>query len=132
MAVEAAQIMSTAKHLKGEWLPGMCKPTHIHHPLVKWAKDDRNYLWLYKHYLALCAEWNARSGKVLKILERQGVLKPVDMDLPDPEHFMNCAENKGLGISFKAYQDTHKAYREYLACRWASDKRAPNWTPKES
>jgi CHAD domain-containing protein len=41
------------------------KATHVNHPSAKWARVSRqNYLWLYEHFLGLCAEYTWRYGKV--------------------------------------------------------------------
>lgn len=41
--------------------------THINHPSAVWARQTSgNYEWLYRHFQALCMEYNHRYGKYHK------------------------------------------------------------------
>lgn len=54
MILETTQIFCTALHLNEVEIEGMYKPTHIHHPCVKWAAEHKNnclYLFYYAYYL---------------------------------------------------------------------------------
>lgn len=62
MIVESAQIMSTVMHERG--IEGPYKPTHIHHPCVKWAGySKRNFQWLLEHFYYLLVEYKKRYEK---------------------------------------------------------------------
>lgn len=62
MTLESAQILSTVLHSHGLQCP--YKPTHRHHPCVKWAAESRgNYSWLFQHFSALLEEYSYRWGK---------------------------------------------------------------------
>jgi hypothetical protein len=40
------------------------KATHINHPSAIWVRESAdNYLWLYNHFLSLCAEYTRRYDK---------------------------------------------------------------------
>ena len=63
MAVESAQVLSTARHHLG--LDAPYKPTHPKHPCVLWAREGiENFLWLHEHALGLCEEYTHRYGKL--------------------------------------------------------------------
>lgn len=82
MIVESCQLLSTAHHvLDGDVIEvntgkrryktsicttkDICKATMINHPCSIWARETRsNYMWLWKHAKALCAEYTKRYGKV--------------------------------------------------------------------
>jgi hypothetical protein len=62
MALESAQILSTAINLNGG--KGPYKSTHTKHPCVIWAaKTRQNYDWLWKLHNYLCLEYTHRFGK---------------------------------------------------------------------
>lgn len=72
MAVESYQILCSALHLNGVDADLMPKtksgnpprPTHLHHPCVKWAAESiANCNWLARHGSSLCHEFNRRYGK---------------------------------------------------------------------
>lgn len=128
MSIEAAQILSTAAFSNGHQHELMCKPTHKHHPLVIWAKDQANYNWLYSYYIELCHEFNRRRGYYGKIYDRRIALCLFTKETEDKCVFINCAENKSLGISFKHLPDVFTAYKTYLINRWKTDARKPKWT----
>ena len=57
MCLETAQILSTV-------CGGPYKPTHKSHPCTLWAgASTENFLWLKRHGMALCAEFEFRYGK---------------------------------------------------------------------
>lgn len=67
MILETAQMLSTAHHeLDGVGVPmGLYKATHRNHPCSIWVRTTRsNYLWAYRLFKALCAEYTHRYGKV--------------------------------------------------------------------
>ena len=62
MIIESAQMLSSAVVRHG----GECiyKPTHKHHPCTIWAGDSHeNWSWLYRHFVALSLEYEARYKK---------------------------------------------------------------------
>lgn len=83
MVLESAQLLSTA-HRVLDGIPTiqlsksgarltryahsndvLYKSTHINHPSAVWVRTSiANYMWLYKHFCALCDEYTARYGKV--------------------------------------------------------------------
>jgi hypothetical protein len=85
MILESAQLLSTAHRvLDGEPVVQLSasgrrltrythatlddvlyKSTHINHPSNIWLRESKsNYLWLYKHFIALCYEYTNRYQKI--------------------------------------------------------------------
>ena len=65
MALESAQILCTVHHkYMGEDADVPYKSTHKNHPSTLWAgQSAQNYEWLYRHFVALCEEYEKRYGK---------------------------------------------------------------------
>lgn len=78
MPIEAAQIVSTAiattwSALYIEWRCILYKPTHQHHPLVKWASEcGVNAMYVADYGVAVAEQYTRRYGKCHKSL---GTLK---------------------------------------------------------
>lgn len=67
MVLESAQLLSSAHHALGGQTTGLYKPTHLNHPCALWVRESgAHYAWLYKHHLALCAEYTYRYNRVHK------------------------------------------------------------------
>ena len=61
MLVETSQLLSTALHLRGDAIAGICKPAYQKHPCTIWAAESKhNWLWLYEYFEALCDEYKFR------------------------------------------------------------------------
>lgn len=69
-------MMSEAhRQIDGSNHPNLCKPSHSNHRCSVWARQSRdNYLWLFRLYTELCAEYQYRYGKPHKTLFRRRVL----------------------------------------------------------
>ena len=65
MVLESAQILCTVHHkYMGEDADVPYKSTHKNHPSTLWAgQSAQNYEWLYRHFVALCEEYEKRYGK---------------------------------------------------------------------
>lgn len=106
MILESAQIMSTVLHMKG--LPAPYKPTHQHHPCVKWAAEsDANYAWLFDLFEALCDEYQARYCKRHKCEQYTEPFLLYYSYLPHPTSFVQCMPDE-----YKQ-DDVVAAYRTY-------------------
>lgn len=67
MILETAQLLSTAHHHYGSATSEMYKPTHRNHPSAVWVRESRaNYMWAWRLFSALCAEYTERYGKTHK------------------------------------------------------------------
>ena len=65
MCIEYHQIWCAALYLHGAYADGMYRPTHVHHPSVKWAAASTgNFVWLTTLRDALHREYNCRQSKI--------------------------------------------------------------------
>ncbi len=124
MVLETAQILSTAVWLHRQEKVAY-RPTHQHHPCVRWAAASReNYRWTFKLFRCLAAEYTYRFGKTHKSWsEHHMTLLMCVNDIPEGEQtpFERCGPDAEA-------DNTCMAYRDYLVDKWAADKRAPRWT----
>ena len=130
MIVESAQLLSTAHRVldgtptvqlskSGARLTRyahdnvvLYKSTHINHPSAIWARTSTsNYMWLYKHFCALCDEYTARYGKVHATdMRLRAVLSTPPVRLTSTQHtLMPCAMPDGYIIA----GDPVRSYRDY-------------------
>ena len=64
MILESAQMLCTAHHHYGNGDKVPYKKAHYNHPSTIWVRENAsNYLWLYRHMLALGDEYTKRYGK---------------------------------------------------------------------
>ena len=63
MILESAQMLCTVhRYFGNENVP--YKSTHLNHPSTVWARtNNRNYMWLYQHMMALGDEYTKRYNK---------------------------------------------------------------------
>lgn len=103
MCLETAQMLST---IKG----GPYKPTHHNHPCTVWAKYSRdNYLWLYRHGMAIGDEYNFRFSKTHKCTEVIHTLKEPPKGIPE---LGVTTFAQAMPIEYKQ-EDAVEAYRDY-------------------
>jgi len=84
MILESAQMLCTVhRYFGNEDVP--YKSTHLNHPSTVWARtNNRNYMWLYQHMMALGDEYTKRYGKKhLTITKCEDVLKKPPAFLKD-------------------------------------------------
>ena len=68
MILESAQMLCTAHHVLDNRVRLLddipYKITHVNHPSTKWVRtNNRNYMWLYHHMMALGDEYTKRYNK---------------------------------------------------------------------
>ena len=132
MAVETAQILSSALHRMGFVRPSGCgvglalghcfyKPTHTGHPCVMWAaRDPRNFGWLVKHGIFLCAEYSRRFGGKrhgsLDVIERaaEAAMRLPGYSSEPPSAFARVFPDAFADLS------VHSGYRAYLKAKYQS------------
>lgn len=131
MVLETAQIICTATGI------GPYRPTHQHHPVVKWAGEHPSHTWwTIRHFWALSREYAYRYGRThLSATKcKQPLLDFVRKVRPysygTPTHWQNSAAHSTLDLSFKHISPTTLAYKHYLCARWATDTRTPAWTKR--
>ena len=105
---ESAQILCTVLADDGiKNLP--FKPTHAHHPIVKWAGDtDANLNWTADYHRALHQEWQYRFGKTHGSGMSTLHLASVRNTKP-PKTFQNSAKNDLRELDFTWVEDTQLA-----------------------
>lgn len=133
MVLETAQMLSTALRECGYEGDEVYKSTHKNHPCNVWArKTQQNYLWLLRHFRALCIEYTRRYDKIHKSSYLYPAFKSYAEFIPEGEmtEFANCARNQSVGVDYTHESDVFKAYRLYLNDRWGLDKRTPTWGGK--
>jgi hypothetical protein len=138
MILESAQLLSTAHRvLDGKTIVELSKngrrltryshptlddvlykSTHINHPSGVWVRESQeNYLWLYKHFVALCLEYTARYSKVhASFTKLNSVLSsppfniasspftPIKLAMPVPYHLPDPVE------SYRYYYESEKLH----------------------
>ena len=87
MILESAQMLCTAHHVYGnaeQKLNVPYKQAHLNHPSTIWTRtNNRNYMWLYWHMIALGDEYTKRYGKThLSITKCKEPLRLAPINIP--------------------------------------------------
>lgn len=156
MVVESAQMLSTAhRMLDGQieirksksgkrnvkyWKLNddrecvVYKAVHTHHPCTVWTMASiENYLWHYKHFVALCEEYTYRYNKVHKsdILLRD-ILKIPPNNIPKGDltpHALamgsnpECIDHSNIVQSYRSFYQTKQ---NRFAMLWTK-RNIPEW-----
>ena len=65
MILESAQMLSTTRRFYGDNRSSLYKSAFVNHPCNVWLRESLdNYIWLGKHFIALCNEYTYRYGKL--------------------------------------------------------------------
>lgn len=106
---------------------------HVGHPCTQWSMESSdNYLWHYKHFIALCEEYTYRYGKVHKTnrdlgleLARlpqnipQGKMTPFRLAMKsNPECMLPCP--------VESYRSFYQTKQERFKMKW-SKRSVPEW-----
>ncbi len=85
MILESAQMLCTAHHVYGFPEDVPYKQAHLNHPSTIWCRQNRhNYMWLYRHMIALGDEYTKRYGKThMSIIKCKNVLRSYPALIPD-------------------------------------------------
>lgn len=132
MTVETAQILCTVNHLYGIHKDIPYKPTHQHHPCVKWACESyQNYSWLSELGISLTKEFTFRRGKIHKTQPVAYWAKlhnpcPFDKVKGSTNKFALCMPDIYKGCSDVTSYRVYYAVEKYNMAEWT--KRAvPDW-----
>lgn len=127
LGLEGVQILCAVLASRGIQAP--YRPTHVNHPVVKWAKQsDANAYWLVCYCDAMFNEFEYRFGKIHKtsyVLDR--IRHYFLATAGAPSEFANCARNSKYGLDFTNLP-VEDAYQKYLQERWKTDTRAVKFT----
>lgn len=134
MPLETAQMLSTAhRELDGDEYAdanNLYKRAYWNHPCTIWARETKeNYLWLYKHFIALGNEYYYRYQKRHASLVKlsyplgmppknipEGDLTPPALAMPDQYKTKDPVE------SYRNYCIAEKTYAQ-----WNKNRPKPNW-----
>lgn len=134
MPLETAQMLSTAhRELDGDEYAdanNLYKRAYWNHPCTIWARETKkNYLWLYKHFIALGNEYYYRYQKRHASLVKlayplgtppknipEGNLTPPALAMPDQYKTKDPVE------SYRNYCIAEKTYAQ-----WNKNRPKPNW-----
>ncbi len=138
MILESAQLLSTVHHLKNKkdikFLEKIYMPTHEKHPCTLWLLESKeHYLWLAKHAIFLCEEYEYRYEKIHKskaiiilcyknIPKNLGNNKFIDPPKAMPDFLKN--ENENSVTAYRKYYTEHKKYK--IKCEWKR-RDPPSW-----
>lgn len=127
MITEQNQILSTV-----HWQTGgkaHYKPTHIHHPSVKWCMQSlSNYKWLIESTLALCEEYTYRYGKIHageQICLELAYNLPNIKDIGLTEFARAMPDNYKNKCIVKSYRDYYNGDKQHLF-KW-KNRNIPEW-----
>jgi len=133
MLLETAQILSTALFLNDISVPNIYKPTHIHHPSVKWAaKNLRQFEWLKLLGVRLGKEFvrrydkNHKSQQVLNEISWHMCQIPNwgDDTFTDPPQVMPDKYKQDNTV--QAYRDYYMGEKRHIAT-WYRGLYQPYW-----
>jgi len=128
MIVETVQIISTAEYICGGDISGLYKPTHIHHPVNKWASNSsRNTDWLILLFLAYKDEYLWRIGRWHKTFNYTNRLLEIYCGDLYPQDFPNCTRFKDRPTFEAVKCELHQKWRED---RLNPHKSNPKWTKR--
>lgn len=104
--------------------------THASHPSAKWCRHtNKNYQWLYEHFVALMTEYTHRYGKVHACDKLKDVLSQSPKNILVGEF---SAPWRAMPDEFKVEGDTILSYRNYYVgakanfAKWTK-RNAPDW-----
>ena len=139
MPLETAQMLCTAhREVDGDEYAdevGLYKRAYWNHPCTVWARAGViNYVWLYKHFLALGEEYKYRYGREHgSITKLKNALEP-HPDNIDPNPKMTPVA-QAMPDKYKRLYDPIKAYRDYCInekhyAKWERGRDKPAWWVK--
>lgn len=121
MAVETAQLLSTACHLRGVDIG--YNMTHYRHPCSIWSrKTSGNFSWLVDHGIALCEEYTHRYGS-------RHASKTIIERARDNSHLFDSGK-AAFDFDSSGFQigDVFTNYQYCLTYKWLHmDRIAPRW-----
>ena len=134
MILESAQMLCTAHHHydNGDNVP--YKKAHYNHPSTIWCREnDKQYMWLFHHMLALGAEYTKRYGKKHMSIDKCfGPLSFLPPNIPTDQEFTEPPQC--MPDQYKN-DDPIKAYRDYCInekhyAKWEKGRDKPKWWVK--
>ena len=110
------------------------KATHVNHPCAKWVREcDKNYDATYNLFVALCAEYTHRYGKIHKCQEKfQETLASCPSSIPRTDEMTTPAlampdECKVDASVTESYRNYYKSDGKKHIVTWNKNRPAPEW-----
>jgi hypothetical protein len=138
MILETAQILSSALFMSGVEHDGY-KPTHLHHPCTRWARNLCHWVYLRDLGRALGQEFTHRYGKEHKSIGVINRLPIPEMTVARPKYFAlamppeyhrykkNRKDKHQLDIDFvQSYREYYKSKQDKFEMRWTK-RDVPSW-----
>ena len=132
MVLEAAQMLSTAHRvLDNNESDALYRATHANHPCSIWVRDaEKNYMWLYDHFAALCDEYTHRYGKVhLTDTKLRAILATPPKNICDGKQTpfaLAMPDDVKCNSAVDSYRAYYKQYKTDIAT-WNKNRGAPEW-----
>lgn len=128
MTLETAQLLSTARRYFGDTSSCLYKSTHINHPSNIWIRESlSNYIWLAKHFKALCEEY---SYRFLQTHKSMSLLLKFGEDLPELKDIGLTKFRLAMPNQYKV-DDPVQSYRNYYTAEKIQNKHWTNRKKKE-
>jgi hypothetical protein len=104
---------------------------HRGHPCTVWTMETKdNYMWHYKHFVALANEYKYRYNREhLSYTKLNGILRNPPKNIPDggltpfPQAMPDDAKDSD---PVQAYRNYYGKYKQEIAV-WKNGRPAPNW-----
>ena len=134
MALESAQMLSSAIRLT---VPTpdehLYRNTHQHHPCSVWSRKNlHNFLWLYDHGKALCAEYTHRYERRHKSEDIIDLAYNHLEVFGDPFPELSSETVFDFNSSGWIVGDVFHSYRLCMMQKWLDkDSRPPRWTHRD-
>lgn len=131
MILESAQILATVHSLCDSVIDGVpLRPTHVHHPCVKWAAEGHdNYLWLKFLFVGLLGEYTTRYCKT----HSYAAFASKFIRVPDKLVGLSTPHVQCIPDKYKVEADPVLAYRRYYfyekrhLAHWRYPRSMPDW-----
>lgn len=117
MILESAQMLCTAHHHYGNGDKVPYKKAHYNHPSTIWVRENAyNYMWLYRHMLALGDEYTRRYGKQhLTITKCFNPLFTLPPGIPIPKQSTNTQPPQAMPDEYKDECSVQAYWNYYIA-----------------
>ena len=117
MILETGQLLSACRVHYNSTCPIAYPKSVPNHPCAKWVMESKHhYIWLAKHYLALCYEYHRRYNKLHARHDDYQTYKVVPAAMPDarwidPPRCMPLEYDDGDAISsYRRYYNAEKLW----------------------
>lgn len=133
---EGKQLSSTGKTMRKAWfMPKqedeiLYSATHVNHPCAIWTRNsNKNYMWLYNHFIALCNEYTFRYNKThltdSKLRKRLQHI-PMRITIGEQTEFVTATGDIKLDNPVNTYRQYYKNKQNDMTMCWTK-RNVPEW-----